>query len=376
MYLFEILLFTLIILAEIPKIFVFSQNILINTFINFFQIPIYLCLVFLIIEKKYRYKQLLLFAFLGILLLLGYIKSNQAAYFRGFLLILASKDIPFDRILKTSRYAITSMFAFTVLLWTVGLSDSGIGRRNGIALGYSHPNIAAQILMIILFLWLIEKGERITRRDYVVFEGAALITYILTKSNTSIIVMACAPLVIEIVKRIVDQRGNSKMFIFLLECSQGFVVIFTWLSALHLPSSVILNALDLLVSNRIFLNYYLLNKFNTTLFGQNIAGQFSILVYNDIRNIYNAAMTCDNTYVMSALVMGLIPTAIFLIGFILVIRKAVKEQNYLVVSAAVLLAVYAFCEAQLVEVYNNFVYLYILAKNNRRKNIYGKGYDT
>ena len=65
---------------------------------------------------------------------------------------------------------------------------------------------------------------------------------------------------------------------------------------------------------------------------------------------------------MSLLVMGIIPTIIFAIGYVILMRKALREKNYVVVAVALALVLYGFFETQLLEIYNNFVYLYITAQ--------------
>ena len=59
--------------------------------------------------------------------------------------------------------------------------------------------------------------------------------------------------------------------------------------------------------------------------------------------------------------MGLIPTVIILVGYILLMKKAISRHNYMVMSVALLLAIYSFCESQMLEVYSSFVYFYLIA---------------
>ena len=159
---------------------------------------------------------------------------------------------------------------------------------------------------------------------------------------------------------IIWQIGNL-----LIESSQIAVIAFTWLSAKMLPYSSLLKKLDLAFTNRIFLNYYQFNKYPLTLFGENVNLHEPGGAYNSIQNFW-AVITCDCTYTMSMIIMGIIPTALFAIAYICLMKKALKAKDYVVIAIAILLAAYAFCESQLVEIYNNFVFLYIYTKNNDR----------
>ena len=82
--------------------------------------------------------------------------------------------------------------------------------------------------------------------------------------------------------------------------------------------------------------------------------------------IFWATITCDCTYTISLIIMGIIPTMLFAIAYIYLVKKAIASKDYIVIAIAVMLAMYAFCESQLVEIYNNFVFFYICAKNNKR----------
>ena len=144
--------------------------------------------------------------------------------------------------------------------------------------------------------------------------------------------------------------------------SQLIIVIFTYVSAKLLENNSFFRFLNQVLSSRLFLNYYVLNRYGIKMFGQNVILQDqSGTVYNNIENLYNWSITCDCSYMVSLIIMGLIPTIIFLIGFIVLIKKAIKNRNYIVVSIAVLLAIYSFIESQMLEIYRNFVYFYIFA---------------
>ena len=190
----------------------------------------------------------------------------------------------------------------------------------------------------------------------------AIGAFLITGTKTSIIVMAMAPFVIEVTKRILIKKRNAKLSFFMLQMSQMLILVFTYISAKLLPVSSLLKKLDLLLTNRLILNYYLLNKYPLKMFGQNVLLQDnSGTVYNNIQNVWNVVITCDSTYIESLIIMGIIPTALFLVGYILVVKKAIRNKNYIIVSTAIILALYAFCESQMIEIYNNFVYFYILS---------------
>lgn len=357
-----IILFLLVFMNKLTTIYVFSQMDFLGTVIDFVQVPMYGGLIYIIAQKEYSLKELMVFLVVGILLLIGYIVSGQAAYFKGFLLIIASKNIPYRKILNVCRKALTFVLGLGVFLFVIGISNSGLSRRGVSGLGFGHPNVTAQLLMIIILLWVSEKAGKLKPIHYIGIELSGLITFLLTDSKTSTIVIFSIPFVMVFSEKIMSRTWYSKVPKFLMTYSQLLVMLFTYLSARFLETSSILKTLDLVFTNRLFLNYYALNKFGIKLFGQNVTlSDNSGTIYNNIHGWYNWSVTCDCSYMATLLVMGFIPTVIILIGYILLMKKAIKRHNYMIMSVALLLAIYSFCESQMLEVYSSFVYFYLIA---------------
>ena len=357
-----IILFLLVFMNKLTTIYVFSQMDFLGTVIDFVQVPMYGGLIYIIAQKEYSLKELMVFLVVGILLLIGYIVSGQAAYFKGFLLIIASKNIPYRKILNVCRKALTFVLGLGVFLFVIGISNSGLSRRGVSGLGFGHPNVTAQLLMIIILLWVSEKAGKLKPIHYIGIELSGLITFLLTDSKTSTIVIFSIPFVMVFSEKIMSRTWYSKVPKFLMTYSQLLVMLFTYLSARFLETSSILKTLDLVFTNRLFLNYYALNKFGIKLFGQNVTlPDYSGTIYNNIHGWYNWSVTCDCSYMATLLVMGFIPTVIILIGYILLMKKAIKRHNYMIMSVALLLAIYSFCESQMLEVYSSFVYFYLIA---------------
>ena len=357
-----IILFLLVFMNKLTTIYVFSQMEFLGTVSEFVQVPMYGGLIYIIAQKKYSLKELMTFLVVGILLLIGYVVSGQAAYFKGFLLIIASKNIPYRKILNVCRKALTFVLGLGIFLFLIGISNSGISRRGASGLGFGHPNVTAQLIMIIILLWTSEKAGKLKPIHYIGIELGGLITFLLTDSKTSTIVILLIPLVMVFSEKIMSRTWYSKVPKFLMTYSQLLVILFTYLSARFLETSNMLKTLDLFFTNRLFLNYYVLNKFGIKLFGQNVTlRDNSGTIYNNIHGWYNWSVTCDCSYMVTLLVMGLIPTVIILIGYILLMKKAIKRHNYMIMSVALLLAIYSFCESQMLEVYSSFVYFYLIA---------------
>lgn len=360
-----IIIFVLVLVGRLPTIYVFSQMKYINLFINSIQLPMYGGLIYIIMQKKYTTKELLLFSMVGVVLLLGYRYSGQAAYFKGFLLIIAVKDLPYREILNECRKALMIVLIMGITLYLMGISDSGLTRRGIGGCGFVHPNVTAQLIMIIFLLYSSEKAGLFKLIDYVLIELGGIISFALTGSRTSTIIICLIPVVLFIGKSIIEHAYSGMVLRMFMIYSQLIVMMFTYLSVEFLENSIILKELDLILSNRLFLNYYSLNKFGIKLFGQNVnLTDNSGTIYNNIRGMGNWSVTCDCSYMVSLIIMGLIPTIIVMVGFVILMKKAIKRRNYMVMSMAFLLALYSFNESQMIEIYSFFVYFYIKANDN------------
>lgn len=360
--LFDVSLMLLVVLSEISYVEVFSNMAYLNTIINILQLPLYAALIYIISAKRYSFKQLLVFTALGLILLIGYVQSGQAAFFKSLLLVLAAKNESYKKIMKYCRISTIVVICIAILTWPLVFSESNAFRRNGLALGFGHPNVAAQFMMVSIFLWFAEKGEKLKRKDFLFVEAYGLIVYAITRSRTTTILIMALPVVVVIIRKAYSRKHRHFILDNLCKFSQLFLLLFTYITAATLEHSKILNALDLILANRIFLNYYGLKNYGISLFGQNVTlVDNSGTVYNNIRNAYNWSVTIDSGYMVALLTMGLLPTLIFCLGYYLVMKRAVKMSNYMVASIAIMLAIYSFTESRMLEIYYNFVYFYILA---------------
>ena len=148
----------------------------------------------------------------------------------------------------------------------------------------------------------------------------------------------------------------------MLTYSQVIAFAITYGSAKLIETSGIVKALDVFFINRIFLNYYAITKYGISLFGQHVSLSAPGEIYNNIRDVYWLAATVDSTYTWSLVVMGLVPSIIMALGYILIIKRAIKNKDYTIIAFALLFAIYGLFESQMGEIYNNFVYFYLTSK--------------
>ena len=200
--------------------------------------------------------------------------------------------------------------------------------------------------------------------NYIEIELGGVLILSLTGSRTSTIVICLIPFIMYVSKKVMRYVLSGKIFKTLVTYSQLIIMMFTYFAVKFIERSNLLKELDLVFASRLFLNYYVFNRFGVKLFGQNIILQDnSGTIYNNIHGWYNWSVTCDCSYMVTLLVMGLIPTMIVMIGYIMLMKKAINRHNYMIVSIALLLAIYSFCESQMLEIYSSFVYFYLMTND-------------
>ena len=152
-----------------------------------------------------------------------------------------------------------------------------------------------------------------------------------------------------------------RLFVFIAELIAPILLLFTYATAELFPVNTIVQKMNVVLTNRIFLNWFILSKNKITLFGQNVQLNYSG-IYNEIINKWNINTTVDGTYIIMLLLLGLIPTIMFMIGYVAVVHRGGKRKDYLLITAAVLLANYALMETRFTSIFFNFVFFYLTAK--------------
>lgn len=150
------------------------------------------------------------------------------------------------------------------------------------------------------------------------------------------------------------------------EWSYPAILGFTVLTAYLYPFDRFSQLLNKVVNSRIFLNYYILTTSPPTLLGQNVSLQNNTgEVYDAVTKVGNIHTTVDNSYMISLIILGIIPTLIIAVLYYLTIKKMINRKNYTLIIVAFILCTYGFCEAQMVPFYNFFILFYLFSSHNQ-----------
>ena len=357
------ILFFLVLLNGLGRLAVFSDNTSFAFLQNALQIPVYIILVFLIIFKLLRQKitnkniGIYCLTFLiGFVLLLGYVQSDKASFFRAFLLILAAKDINIKKILRVSRRAYVVSLVVGAALFFLGISV-GSQRRNFVSWGFVHPNVTGEIMMLIALLWIGEHSELPLKKLSLISVILGGGIYCFTGSRTATISLLILAVLLPLTSFFM-KKGVGKILCLI----HPVLLWFTYISAATLTTSKFFQFLDTIFVNRIFLNYYALSKFGIKFFGQNVNLETTETVYNAIHNVWWSGTTVDSAYMTAILMLGIIPTIIWSTAYAYSMRIIYNSKNYVLFGIAAILCFEAFSETGMIDIYSSFTLFCITAR--------------
>lgn len=300
-------------------------------------------------------KKLLPLAVAAVICFAGLLTTGNTFYIKAIVLVVASSGMELRSILKASLVSLISAF----ILGTLSIMFVGLDVIDIRTLGYSQKNqaglavflICAQYVLLEFSYWPRSWGHK----TYIVLCVAA-VTSVLIGSKTSVISIAILILgivVLDIVRRVRSEGGR---FVQHVSGVYSTCMLFSVLTAVFLPFGGVLFTLDHLMTNRVWLNWYALNNRPISLFGSNVdITAESGTVYSFVTDTYNNAITIDNTYIISIILMGVLPTIVFCILHYVVMRHLCKRGWSICVLIGVILCIYGLMESQILDPVLNFI---------------------
>lgn len=342
------MLASITVISQIPYFTIFSN--VVNA-IN------YLFLLAVISKKKYSPRLLLVFGIFALAFLYGYIQSGMSAFMTAWFLIFALKEYDFRKIIADIHFSISIILLFTLFFGLLSISDINSQLQSGFHMGMDHKNTLGCYIFEYYITGIFAKKSE--RHFILITELTALFVLLFTRCKTAAGLLFVFPLILWLVHLTLHAK-HYKFFVFLIELFAPILLVFTYVTAILFPISPSVQAMNRVLTNRIFLNWFILSKNRVTLFGQSIQLHYTG-IHNEIINQWNISTTVDGTYIIMLLLLGLIPTIAFLIGYIALIHKGGIHKDSLLLATTILLATYAFMETRFTSIFFNFVFFYLTA---------------
>lgn len=328
----------------------------------------YILLLYVILQKKYTKKFFCIIIIVTLFLTYGMYKSGMSAFLFAWLLIVAGKGEDYSKLTKLiyKSMLLTFVIAFLCSVFTINYQEFQYQLIDGFKLGFEQKNQAG---LYLSFLFFLKKSYKNTKKSTGYDILYSIVVFMVTKSKTAVVVILLYPILNVSYEYFISKNKGIVKNITKLMVPIFFILNLAF-ARLFLTSRIA-QFVDKIMTNRVFLNWFILTKNRLTLWGQNIQLNYTG-VHNPVRDTWNITTTVDNAYILILLVIGIVPTIMYVIGYWKVIEKAWKEKNIKVVVIAVIIALYGWTEVKICSIFFNFVYLYLNCNtDNMRLNYIG-----
>lgn len=277
------------------KVFIQSSSIIqISDFVDdIMSILGVLLLIVSAVSKGYRTVTYFIFA---VLIVLG----AYTSYLTGNVAMMMSIAVCMAAYGNDEREVIRFMYTYEVLILLCHTILAGItslfGRENYMYIsgqlcytfGFGHPNVFSFIVINILLMWTWMNFEKITRKHFLVQLMIVCVNTVLTGTRTGLVIWFVLVLLFIYVKK--GTGSLSGLVKFLVPIISGIQLL---LDNLYLKQVAVVRSIDFLLSGRIKLGAYWLERKGISLFGQNMADN---LVEWDEKWRLAGSIPLDNLY--------------------------------------------------------------------------------
>lgn len=313
-------------------------------------------------SKKYTLRELIIISIcfsVGII-----IKINTGYGWMLFvsLLVTSVKGIEFKKICKVIFWGIFIGTTIVLLLYVLGISDSGIKRRGFSGYGFSHPNNFSELILVMCFLqvFLIRKEIKIINVKMLII---AILNYLLLGNRSVSIILIVYPGMVWLLRYL--YKSKKRKFLMaknILIMSFPICQFFSVITAILYTKFPSIQTLSMILNSRIFEAYYNLNYFGYSLFG--VFTNFSEYTYDPTRNLYFSYNVLDNSYIGVLIEMGIIASIIWGIAHMASAKKMDTNREVELLAIYILSAIYGMIESSFRVVFVDFTIFYLLSNHN------------
>lgn len=318
----------------------FIKNLLMGCSIILISLKIFLYDLTDIDFTKINVKKAILFALICFFTLIT-VKNRYKPPFLVFLFVIGSYKIDFNKIVKIYFYTVGLILLVSIFSSSLGLIENSKITRDGVlrqAFGYKYPtafvNILNTVFMAEIYYYFNSKKVKISGiliRD-ILYLIAAIITLKLCDTRAdSAITMLLIPISLYIYCK--SSKKYSKLINKLMGLSFFIFGFFTYLVVteyINNPKQPFLDKLDIMLSRRLALTAYAVQKYGYSLIGKKI-------ISGDIVN-GQYTFYLDSNYYIFFLGYGIILFVLVGIIYYSVVQRELKKHNLAFVIFLMVLA--------------------------------------
>lgn len=230
-------------------------------------------MIFTILQQGYSVKVLFVYALVTVLSLCSTIISGQSVIVITVVTILAIRGLDFSITIRKVRIWSTWFLCihtfYFIILYLLGKVQlfmvDGAGRVRA-AFGFGHANSFSIYIFNIILMWVWEKYDDLSLKDILKIALLGIILFELTDSKTSFLCMLVLLVLLTFVlyrKLPIGWINTTAKWIF-----PGLSVFYLFSYRLFLKGNMIIQLLDKMLTGRIMLGAYALEKCNLSFIGQ------------------------------------------------------------------------------------------------------------
>ena len=312
-------------------------------------------------SKKFSKVKLISISIVTCFLAINLFGNGYAALLRAFLLIVAVKDIEYKKICGTLYKAMIIGFLVVVLMYILGISDAGILRRGRIAIGFSSANVCSYIIQTMCLLRLYLRKDCAKKNEIFIYIVVAIFDFMLIGSRNSALIIGTSPLIIYLVREFFKHKQH-RIFRWIFTIIPVICLFLTMFSTILYDKSKVIQMLNIILSARIFLNYYNYNRYGLTLFGQKLSFNDGRVLFNSVTNQYSTYNTIDSSYMCLLLQFGIVPTVIALFFCCFLYKRLFQKNQFELIAIFSMICFFGLFESSMIEIIIAFPLLALLAK--------------
>lgn len=331
------------------RIYAISSSNVAMTIIQYFQYVDYLLLLGGLEAKGYKAKELGIYALLGVVGAVLTFTSGEALFLCAILAIIVSKKESYEEICKVLLKGTTFAFVLSVLLYILGISNSGVSRRDAIALGFGHPNVCGSVIATMIFLYFSLSEKKYRKRQWAVLIAGILANLFILSSRTTAVLLVLLPIIRWLLPKILKKQNRViKAIICLLPILIFTVVMYITINFDY--TNPIYYRLSQLFSGRPILNHYNYQQFGFMWLGRKIEIDYTALQGHN---------TIDCSFLSVLLQCGIIGTVVFLLGYMFTLYKSIRKKKYSILAVTILILLAGIMENSALEIVSGFPLIYL-----------------
>ena len=302
--------------------------------------------VFFLCIPKYSPRQLVLVTFLGLLVFIVGVKTeNLEQLYLYLMMIIGAKDIPFRDVIKVHFFIVLGFCLFNMAASELGMMEKMVNTvpderlgvfgqdvmRKDFGYGWS-TDYAIHVFFILLDYWILKAG-RFACVEYLFYAFAAVFVVVETDSRMATVNIILIIICELYIRHIKDCHKVSRFLVFFMVYSIPFFCVLSILATIAYDSSNLFwIGADLLLSNRLSLGHSAIEDVGVPLFGQVYkmygAGNagFGDAEYNFL----------DCAYVQSFVVCGFLFSLVLICLYVFICKNALTRRDYPLMMAILL----------------------------------------